>query len=152
MTVRNLVILAATTLLTTACLDSPTEPACDTVQSRVASGDTVTTQSGLTYIVVEEGDTLGAAAELGDSIVVAYAGYLPNGTLFDITQPGLAARFQLNNDIIPGFREGVTGMHIGEVRRLIIPPALAYGPQSPSRCIPPNSTLIFDLQLLGIPG
>lgn len=110
------------------------------------TGDTVRTASGLKYLVAKTG--AGATAASSSSVTVTYAAYLTDGTLF--SQSSLAV-FQLP-DVIPGFREGVTGMKVGETRRLIVPPSLGYGANGSGSCIPGNATLIFDVNLIDTVG
>jgi hypothetical protein len=125
-----------------------TGPTCPRVQIPVVPGDTVTTASGLRYISVVTGS--GAVVQANQRVTVHYTGYLTDGTLFDTSREGAPVTFGLNQ-VVPGFAEGITGMRVGGVRRLIIPPQLAYGANPPrGSCVPPNATLIFDVDLLGI--
>lgn len=111
-----------------------------------AGADTVTTASGLKYVDIAVG--AGTPAQAGDQVSVAYTGWLSDGTGFDTTRGGPPLVFTLGDGhVIAGFDEGVRGMEIGGKRRLIIPPALAYG-SSGQGPIPPNSTLVFDVELL----
>ena len=105
----------------------------------------VTTDSGLKYEEIECGD--GATAARGDTVSVKYRGTLEDGTEFDAgTYP-----FQIGSGmVIAGWEEGIQGMNVGGKRKLIIPPDLAYGPQGRPPVIPPNATLIFDVELLEI--
>ena len=107
-------------------------------------GQMTKTDSGLYYEDVVEGT--GDPATAGNTVEVAYTGYLTNGIAFESgTYP-----FTLGSGgVIPGFDEGVTGMKVGGQRRIIIPPALAYGAGSVGS-IPAGSILIFDLELLSI--
>lgn len=111
------------------------------------SSDTVTTASGLQIIdiVVGNGDTVQA----GDTVTVHYTGWLTDGTVFDTTlDDGNPVSFELNPArLIQGWVEGIPEMQVGGMRRLIIPPELAYGDAGRSG-IPPNSVLIFDIELL----
>ena len=112
------------------------------------TGDGVKTASGLQYwdIKVGTGDT----AKSGDHVKVHYTGWLTSGKKFDSSvdahQP---FDFTIDKgDVIKGWDEGVTGMKVGGKRQLRIPPELAYGAAGYSGVIPPNATLIFDIQLL----
>lgn len=105
--------------------------------------------SGLKYIEIKEGT--GPAPRFGGRAIVHYTGWLPNGTQVDTSRiDNTALEFAIGkNDVIEGWEVGVLTMKVGGQRRLIIPPALGYGDQ-PKGNIPPNSTLIFDIELLGL--
>lgn len=105
------------------------------------------TDSGMTIIDITVGD--GDEAPSGVSVTVHYSGWLDDGTVFDssVTR-GEPATFPLDQ-VIAGWTEGIPGMKIGGIRRLIIPPELAYGETDRSG-IPPNSTLTFDVELVAI--
>ncbi len=109
-----------------------------------------TTESGLQYHVYEEGS--GEKPEAGDTVSVHYSGYLEDGTMFDSS----ALRdqtfvFQVGQgQVIPGWDEGLLDMSVGEKRILVIPPELAYGDQGAGEVIPPNTTIIFDVELVEI--
>ena len=115
------------------------------------SGDTVQTDSGLQYIVIEEGG--GASPQPGQMARVHYTGWLTDGTKFDSSvDRGEPFSFPVGaGRVIPGWDEGVALMKVGGKRRFIIPSDLAYGPGG-SGPIPPGATLIFDVELLGIEG
>ncbi|MFN2115221.1 MAG: FKBP-type peptidyl-prolyl cis-trans isomerase [Anaerolineae bacterium] len=108
-------------------------------------------ENGLQYAVLEEGD--GDVATSGDAVMVHYAGWLEDGTLFDSSlNPDRCEplTFGLGQGmVIPGWDAGVTGMKVGERRQLVIPPELAYGPEGYGP-IPPDSTLVFEVELVGI--
>jgi len=109
-----------------------------------------TTDSGLKYEELVEGD--GSVAENGQQVTVHYTGWLTDGSKFDSSvdrnQP---FEFSLGRGmVIRGWDEGVAGMKIGEKRKLTIPPHLGYGAQGAGGVIPPNSTLVFEVELLGI--
>lgn len=118
------------------------------------SRDTVQTQSGLRYIEARIGT--GEVVQTGDTVAVQYVGCLTDDREFDSggfrLEAGTGRIVPGGARVIPGFAEGLVGMRIGGVRRLIIPPALGYGDQ-PVRDsqgvlrIPANSTLIFDIEL-----
>ena len=94
----------------------------------------------------------GSKAELGMRVQVHYTGKLDDGTVFDSSVPrGEPFVFTLGQrQVIQGWEEGILGMLVGETRILTIPPALAYGSSGAGDIIPPNATLIFDVQLLAI--
>ena len=112
-------------------------------------GEATTTASGLQIIDVRVGD--GDTAKPEDRVSVHYTGYLEDGTVFDSSvERGQPIEFPLTG-VIQGWQEGIPGMQVGGQRRLIIPPELAYGENPPSDSgIPPNATLIFDVELLEI--
>ncbi len=115
----------------------------------VQKHDTVTTPSGLKYIVIEKGS--GVKAQAGKEVAVNYTGYLPDGKIFDSSyKRGKPIKFILGNGVvIKGWDEGIALMHVGDKFRLIIPPKLGYGANG-AGIIPPNSTLIFDTQLMSV--
>jgi FKBP-type peptidyl-prolyl cis-trans isomerase len=114
------------------------------------SGDTIATASGLRYIDATVG--AGAAAHAGQTVSVHYSGWLTDGTLFDTSLNGSPYSFVLGGGtVIKGWDEGLVGMRVGGRRRLIIPPSLAYG-STGAGAIPPNATLIFDVELRAISG
>ncbi len=108
------------------------------------------TPSGLYIQELAEGRGLGARP--GHVIYVHYTGWLPNGEMFDTSRDdGQPLSFQLGaRQVIRGWEEGVQGMRIGGKRRLVIPPDLAYGARGYPGAIPPNATLIFEVELLDI--
>jgi len=110
------------------------------------------TESGLRYEVLKEGT--GAIIQPGQTAVVHYTGWLPDGTKFDSSRDrGEPFGFPVGaGQVIQGWDEGVAGMAIGEERKLVIPPDLGYGPAGAGGVIPPNATLEFDVELLEIEG
>lgn len=96
----------------------------------------------------------GAEAVNGVTVQVHYTGWLVNGDKFDSSRDGgVPFTFSLGaQQVIAGWDEGVLGMRIGGERKLVIPPALAYGAAGASPAIPPNATLVFDVELLDIAG
>ena len=104
-----------------------------------------TTASGLQYKVMKEGT--GAQPKSTDNVTVNYRGTLMDGTEFDSSyKRGQPATFPVGG-VIKGWTEALQLMKVGSKYQLFIPPALAYGPQSPSPSIPPNSLLIFEVEL-----
>tara|TARA_A100001015_G_scaffold311297_1_gene414287 strand:+ start:2383 stop:3072 length:690 start_codon:yes stop_codon:yes gene_type:complete len=99
---------------------------------------------------VTEGD--GATALTGSRVSVHYKGMLSNGDVFDSSWPhGKPFSFEIGaGQVIPGWEQGISGMKVGEVRRLTIPPKLGYGTTGAGNVIPPNETLIFELELLDV--
>jgi FKBP-type peptidyl-prolyl cis-trans isomerase FkpA len=108
------------------------------------------TTSGLYYQDLQVGD--GTEAVAGTAATVHYEDFLANGTKFDSSRDrdepftfGVGA-----GSVIAGFDEGVRGMQVGGMRKLVLPPELAYGEQGAGTVIPPNATLVFDVELLAV--
>ena len=89
----------------------------------------------------------GEIAEEGHKVSVHYEGQLTDGTVFDASRPrGEVFYFTIGaGQVIPGWEQGVTGMKVGEIRKLTIPPELGYGASGAGDVIPPNATLIFSI-------
>lgn len=94
----------------------------------------------------------GQEAKAGDRVTVHYVGTLTNGTKFDSSRDrGKGFTFELGRgQVIKGWDQGVAGMKIGGMRKLTIAPALAYGDRGFPPVIPPNSTLVFEVELLQV--
>jgi FKBP-type peptidyl-prolyl cis-trans isomerase len=93
----------------------------------------------------------GTTAQTGDTVTVNYTGTLTNGKEFDSTKGKQPFTFTLGTgQVIKGWDEGIVGMKVGGKRKLTIPPDLGYGAQGAGAAIPPNSTLIFDVELLDV--
>ena len=123
--------------------DAVTNPAAD-------ANNIVTTDSGLKYEVITEGE--GAQPQTGNRVFVHYVGTLEDGTKFDSSRDrGRPFDFTIGQgQVIKGWDEGVGMMKVGDRRKLIIPPELGYGARGAGGVIPPNATLIFDVELLRI--
>jgi len=149
------------TLVVAICLmgcNKATEPAVDKPADKAAPGpqagssqktEMQTTASGLKYQVLKRG-TGTVSPKATDTVKVHYHGTLLDGTVFDSSvERGEPISFPLNG-VIPGWTEGLQLMKVGDKFKFEIPPNLAYGANSPSPKIPPNSTLVFEVELLGI--
>jgi len=108
------------------------------------------TASGLEYEETQAGT--GAQAKAGDTVRVHYTGKFPDGKVFDSSvSRGEPLEFPLGKGrVIRGWDEGIALMKVGGKATLTIPPQLAYGESGASGVIPPNATLIFDVELVGI--
>lgn len=110
----------------------------------------VVTASGLVYKSLKEGT--GASPKASDTVKVNYRGTFPDGREFDSSyKRNKAIEFPLGN-VIPCWTEGVQRMKVGGKAKLTCPSTLAYGPRGAGSAIPPNATLLFEVELLGING
>jgi FKBP-type peptidyl-prolyl cis-trans isomerase len=127
-----------------------TQPPAQTPATRTAAKE-ITTSSGLKYEDLVVGN--GPMAEDGTPVIVNYTGWLTDGTKFDSSyDPGRQPLpFTIGaGNVIRGWDEGVKGMRVGGKRKLTIPPDLAYGERGYPPVIPPNSTLIFEVEFLSV--
>ena len=110
----------------------------------------ITTASGLQYEEVRVG--AGAQARSGQEVTVHYTGWLLDGSKFDSSHDrGQPFTFGLGRgQVIAGWDEGVEGMQVGGLRKLTIPPQLGYGEFGAGGVIPPNATLVFEVELIGV--
>jgi FKBP-type peptidyl-prolyl cis-trans isomerase len=111
-------------------------------------GTEITSASGLRYTEIQEGT--GPTPERGQTLSVHYTGTLENGVKFDSSRDrGVPMEFQYGvTPMIKGWDEGLRTMKVGGRRKLVIPPALGYGPDGRPPTIPGNATLIFDIELI----
>ena len=119
-----------------------------TIQEIEGVGGINTLTSGLRYQVLKEG--AGAKPSITDTVVTHYHGTFLDGSVFDSSvDRGAPATFPVNG-VIRGWTEALQLMSVGSKWRLVIPPDLAYGKRGAGRLIPPNATLIFEVELLDI--
>ena len=134
--------------------DKPSAPSAASAPSTSSpmkvTGQPTTTPSGLQYWDIVVGN--GATAKPGINVKVHYSGFLANGQKFDSSRDrGQPFVFPLGEgQVIKGWDEGVAGMKVGGQRQLRIPPELGYGAAGAPGAIPPNATLIFDVELLEV--
>ncbi len=163
---RNLVVVLAAGLLLAGCGRKPrqteqaagnTETPVETQTKRQAypmpdlsSLDLTTTPSGLQYADLVVGE--GTQPKTGQTAEVHYTLWLEDGKLIQRSRDhGQPFSFQLNTgQVIKGWDEGVSGMHAGGKRVLVIPPDLAYGERGAGGMIPPNATIVFEVELLEV--
>ncbi|MDA8413388.1 MAG: FKBP-type peptidyl-prolyl cis-trans isomerase [Desulfobacteraceae bacterium] len=145
---RSLVVVAALTAIGSVSAMAAQEHAGAKVQKSAAK--TITTASGLKYIDIKVGS--GAAPVKGKQVKVHYTGTLENGKKFDSSvDRNEPFSFVIGvGQVIPGWDEGVMGMKVGGKRKLIIPSKLGYGAAGAGGVIPPNATLLFDVELLDV--
>jgi FKBP-type peptidyl-prolyl cis-trans isomerase FkpA len=141
---------AATKAEAKAATKAEAKAAAKAADSTATGGRVHKLASGLQYEDLVVGT--GKMADPGLTAVVHYTGWLTNGTKFDSSlDRGQPFRFVLgNHQVIAGWEEGVKGMRVGGKRKLTIPPDLGYGAQGAGGVIPPNATLVFDVQLMGV--
>ncbi|MEA5618846.1 FKBP-type peptidyl-prolyl cis-trans isomerase [Cronbergia sp. UHCC 0137] len=127
-----------------------TENNTQIVSKNMSDAKVETTASGLKYVKLTEGT--GAIPKTGQTVFVHYVGTLEDGTKFDSSRDrGQPFSFKLGlGQVIKGWDEGLSIMKVGDRRQLIIPPELGYGARGAGGVIPPNATLIFDVELLEI--
>lgn len=148
-----IVVLAISLLILVGLIAAQTSPAKKSASASgptKVTGEPTKTASGLEYWDIKIGT--GPTAQTGQHVKVDYTGWLTNGKKFDSSVgTGKPFDFLLGaGQVIKGWDEGVVGMKVGGKRQLRIPPGLAYGAAGYPGAIPPNATLIFDVQLVDV--
>lgn len=159
-------LLAAGALLVTACgsavpvsgltASAPRTPCVSAIpanekDSFEAAVNLITAPSGLKYADIRIG--CGAPVQKGHQVTVQYTGWLTDGTQFDTSRAQGRTPFTFlvgANEVIPGFEDGLYGMRVGGKRRVVMPPSMAYGSQGRAPVIPPNATLVVDVEVTGV--
>ena len=115
-----------------------------------SSSAAITTPSGLTYLITKKGT--GPQLKAGDTVILNYTGTLTNGVKFDSSHDGKEPlAFKLGaGKVIKGYDEGISKLRVGDHAILVIPGKLAYGPRGIPNVIPPDSTLIFIIEILDV--
>jgi len=140
-------------VLTSACANTEDAPATNKPAPVPATAVPALPVAEVTELKMEDIKVgTGAVAETGKSVTVHYTGWLTNGTKFDSSKDhGQPFTFHLGGgEVIKGWDQGVAGMQVGGVRKLTIPPNLGYGARGAGGVIPPNATLVFEVELLGV--
>jgi FKBP-type peptidyl-prolyl cis-trans isomerase len=123
----------------------------DTSKPTPVTGSAKKTSSGVQYWDIRIGT--GATAMKGQTVTVHYTGWFTNGKKFDSSIGGKPLPFKLGaHEVIQGWEDGIAGMKVGGKRQLKIPSELGYGSKGYPGAIPPNATLIFDVELISIEG
>jgi peptidylprolyl isomerase len=152
MRIPAITIAVAMAVLVVGCDKSAAPPvSTENTPMPAAAPASRTTASGLTIVDVQPGT--GPEAKTGDHVLVNYRGRLQStGAQFDSSYDrGQPFDFNLGaGQVIRGWDEGVAGMKVGGKRQLTIPPDLGYGANGAGGVIPPNATLVFDVELVGI--
>lgn len=153
----RLIPLALLTAVLTAACDSPLDPNRFEDTERITYSPALgidlasmtRTESGIFYQDIRVGT--GDPPADGRTISVHYTGWLPDGTRFDTSRTrGPFSYVHGTGHVIDGWEEMLSTMRVGGLRKVVIPPALGYGSGSPGGVIPPNATLVFEIELLQI--
>ncbi|OWY66404.1 peptidylprolyl isomerase [cyanobacterium TDX16] len=140
-------VRASSTLVAEKPAQNPSTP---TKVKPMSDDKAITTDSGLKYTVLQEGN--GEMPKKGQTVVVHYTGTLEDGSKFDSSRDrGQPFSFKVGTgQVIKGWDEALSTMKVGERRQIVIPPELGYGARGAGGVIPPNATLIFDVELLKV--
>ena len=133
--------------------DQQEQPQTDQVNNQTTQPNQNNQQSDMGLQIQTTQQGTGAAVKAGDTVSVKYTGKLTDGTVFDSTDKHGGAPFSFTvgaGQVIAGWDQGLIGMKVGEKRTLTIPGDLAYGAQGIPGVIPPNATLVFDIELVSI--
>jgi len=148
---RILSIIASCFLLS-ACATVPTKTSELPASMRAGIAQILevkSTEKGVMYIDLQEGN--GGKAENGVRVLVEYTAMFEDGVEFDSSKGQKPFSFRVgSHKVIPGWDDGIIGMKVGGKRRLIVPPSLAYGTKGVPGTVPPDATLIFDMELLRV--
>lgn len=148
MAIRRASLAAAAGVLAVACAAPAPAPDLPYFPPPAVAGDTVVTASGLGIVSYREG--AGETAGPRSRVTVHFTGWLPDGRVFENTRSAEPVTLQLGQrKLIRAWEEGIPGMRVGERRRLLVPPALGYGSERVG-AIPPDTPLVFDVELLRI--
>jgi peptidylprolyl isomerase len=142
----------ATTSTTTTAAPAATPPTTEgaAMDTFAMPANLQTTSSGLKYTIDQPGT--GEQPKAGQTVSVHYTGWLTDGSKFDSSRDrGAPLEFPVGRGrVIQGWDEGIAAMKVGEKRTLVIPPELGYGPSGMGGVIPPNATLVFKVELVGV--
>jgi len=149
------VVVLATSLIIfgVSCTKKENQTQTTNQQTQTGSPTMITPPGGATELKIEDMvPGTGAEAKPGKKVSVHYTGWLTDGTKFDSSKDrGVPFPFTLGaGQVIPGWDKGVAGMKVGGKRKLTIPPQLAYGERGAGNVIPPNATLVFEVELLKV--
>jgi FKBP-type peptidyl-prolyl cis-trans isomerase FkpA len=149
MTLRRLALTAASGLVSATLALAPAaraaDPGADFAEKAAKEEGAVKTASGLVYKALQEG--AGAKPTATSTVKVTYKGTFPDGKVFDQSRSPIT--FPLNG-VIKCWTEGLQLMKVGGKARLVCPPSIAYGARGAGSAVPPNATLVFEVELLGI--
>ena len=147
---RPFIVIAIVAVIAAVAYSQTARKKPNTAVPTKVSGPGITTPDGLKYWDIKVGT--GATANASQTVTVHYTGWLANGKKFDSSvDRGDPFKFALGRgQVIKGWDEGIAGMKTGGKRQLRIPPALGYGAKGAGDLIPPNATLVFDVELLRV--